>query len=154
MDAPLTEDHLAALAALPGITVIEQLRKELARAQQARRDHREEGVKREAEHRRERSRLMQEMERLNVVKAALSATRRGIWLDCGRQIEIDRPTHDRLEEIYHVIDHTAVEIRRIEKEIEIARSRPDPPSWDALKRAGVALSVVFVLVILFLVIIT
>jgi chromosome segregation ATPase len=133
---------------------IEQLRKELARAQQARRDHREEGIKREAEHRRERSRLVQEMERLNVAKEALAVTRRGLWLECGRQVDIDRPLHDNLEEIYHVIDHTIAEIHRFDREIEIAQAHPGPPSYDALKRAGVALSGLLFLFILLLVIVT
>lgn len=133
---------------------IELHRKEVARAQQARRDHREEGIRREAQHRRERSRLMQEMERLNLAKETLAAARRGLWLECGRQIDIDRPSHDHLMEMYHVVDHTAAEIRRIDQESEIAGSHPGPPSWDAITRALVALSAALVVFILFLFIVT
>lgn len=149
-DALLAEAPRLAAMADDLLPRIDQLRKEVARAKQNLRDHREAWAQREAEHRRERNRLGQEMERLGVAKEGLAGKRRALWLECGRQLDIDRPSHDHLEESYQALDRIGIEIRRIDEEIAIATAPPGPHNYDAFIRAGVALSVGLLLFILIL----
>jgi len=127
---------------------LSRLRKERDRRRQALRDHREAGMQAEAEHKRERSRLRAEVERIRVAVEQLAADRRALYLECGRQLDIDRPDHDHLEEVYREIDATAAEIRRIDQEMEIAQSSPGQPDWAALGRAAAVLGGLLLIIVL------
>jgi predicted nucleic acid-binding Zn-ribbon protein len=127
---------------------IERLRQEAQQARQDLRDHRDAGLQKEAEHKREQQRLEAEVERIRVVIENLGNQRRTLYLDCGRQLDIDRPDHARLEESYQQLDDTAASIHRIDQEREIAQAKPDSPDWSALTRAGVALGGVFLILII------
>ncbi|MFH2006885.1 MAG: hypothetical protein ABI333_09905 [bacterium] len=118
---------------------IERLRKDLDRHKQQEREHRETVLNQEAEHKREVQRLEAEVERIRVAIEKISGQRRTLFQECGRQLDIDRPDHDHLEEIYGELDATATEMRRIDHEIEIAQAKPVPLDYGALARAGVAL---------------
>ncbi len=127
---------------------IDRLRKEAERCRQDLRDHRDAGIQAEAEHKREKQRLEGEVERIRIAIENVATARRTLFLECGRQLDIDRPAHDHLEEIYQELDTTAGDIRRIDQEVEIARSKPGPPDWNAVTRAAVVLGGLFLLVIL------
>jgi predicted nucleic acid-binding Zn-ribbon protein len=127
---------------------IERLREEAQKARQDLRDHRDAALQKEAESRREQQRLQAEVERIRVAIENLGSRRRNLYLDCGRQLDIDRPDHQRLDPIYQELDETVESIRRIDQELEMAEATPTPPDWSALTRAGVALGGVFLILIL------
>lgn len=129
---------------------IDRLRKEVERSRQDLQDHRDAGLQAEAEYKREKQRLEGEIERIRVAVETLATERRSLFLECGRQLDIDRPAHDHLEDIYQELDTTAVEIRRIDQEVEIAQAKPGP-DWNALTRAGVVLGGFFLILLLVIV---
>jgi hypothetical protein len=129
---------------------IERLRKETERSKTSAREHRETVLQQEAEHKREVQRLEGEVERIRVAVQNISGQRRSLFQECGRQLDIDRPEHDHLEEIYGELDATATEIRRFDHEIEIAQAKPEPMDFGALTRAAVALCGVIIVVSLFI----
>ncbi len=132
-EVPRLEEKAAALE-----PEIERLRKDVERSKSAAREQREEAALLEAEHKREVQRLEGEVERIRVAIENISGQRRTLFSECGRQLDIDRPDHDHLEEIYGELDATAGEIRRFDHEIEIAQAKPEPLDYGALTRAGVA----------------
>jgi predicted nucleic acid-binding Zn-ribbon protein len=129
---------------------IERLRKDAERCKSAEREQRETALGQEAEHKREVQRLEGEVERIRVAIENIAGQRRSLFQECGRQLDIDRPVHDHLEEIYGELDATAAEIRRFDHEIEIAQAKPEPPDYGALSRAGVALFGVIAIVFFFI----
>jgi len=129
---------------------IARLRKETERCKNAVREHRDANHQQQAEHKREVQRLEGEAERIRVAIENISGQRRTLFQECGRQLDIDRPDHDHLEEIYGELDATAAEIRRFDHEIEIAESKPEPLDVGALTRAAVALCGVISIVSLFI----
>jgi len=143
-EVPRLEEKAAALE-----PEIERLRKDAERSKAAERDHREAASGQEAEHKREVQRLEGEVERIRVAIENISGQRRTLFQECGRQLDIDRPDHDHLEEIYGELDATAAEIRRIDHEIEIAQAKPEPLDIGAVTRAAVALCGVIIIVSLF-----
>jgi len=118
---------------------IERLRKDLDRSKQQEREQREKMHSEDAEHKRDVQRLEADVDQIRLAIEKISGQRRTLFQECGRQLDIDRPDHDHLEEIYGELDATATEMRRIDHEIEIAQAKPAPPDWGAFTRAGVAL---------------
>jgi len=144
-EVPRLEEKAAALE-----PEIERLRKETVRSKAAEREQREATLQHEAEHKREVQRLEGEVERIRVVIQNISGQRRNLFQECGRQLDIDRPAHDHLEEIYGELDATATEVRRFDHEIEIAQAKPEPLDFGALTRAAVALCGVIIVISLFI----
>ncbi len=143
-EVPRLEEKAAALE-----PEIERLRKDTERSKTAAREQRETVLVQEAEHKREIQRLEGEVERIRVVITNISGQRRTLFQECGRQLDIDRPEHDHLEEIYGELDATAAEIRRFDQTIEIAQTKPEPLDFGALTRAAVALCGVIIVLSLF-----
>ena len=144
-EVPRLEEKAAALE-----PEIERLRGDAERSKSAEREHREASHHKEAEHKREVQRLEGEVERIRVAISNISGQRRALFQECGRQLDIDRPVHDHLEEIYGELDATAAEIRRFVHEIEIAQAKPEPLDFGALTRAAVALCGVICVLSLFI----
>lgn len=140
-EVPRLEEKAAALE-----PEIERLRKDAERSKGAEREHREATLGQEVEHKREVQRLEGEVERIRVAIENISGQRRTLFHECGRQLDIDRPDHDHLEEIYGELDATAAEIRRIDHEVEIAQAKPEPMDYGAVTRAAVALCGVIIIV--------
>jgi predicted nucleic acid-binding Zn-ribbon protein len=128
---------------------IERLRGETERLRQADRQNREALDLRAAEHKQEVRRLQDEVERRRAAIEQLGSDRRILYLECGRQLDIDRPGEPALAEGFAAVDETLDRQRKIDLEIEIAQARPDPWDREAVKRAVIAAAgVVFLLSLL------
>jgi septal ring factor EnvC (AmiA/AmiB activator) len=130
---------------------IERLRQDLERTRAEARENRADLDGKITENKRELRRLNEEIDRLKASVEELVGTRRAIWLECGRQLDIDRPNDERLFEHYERVDGQGARQRRLDLELQVVREPPAPPDTSALTRAGVCLAGGFILLILLIV---